>query len=380
MGLLLLAVVVRPVTVILHELGHAIPALLLTQKKVSVYIGSHGDTTKSVHFKLGLLEFWFKYNPVLWQYGLCYPHAPEISLRRQFIYILTGPLTSTTIAVVACYFSFAYDLHGALKLLLIVFLGSSIFDFFINIVPNNTPYVLANGIVTYNDGYLLSRMLSFRKIDREFSRANKAYAARDFATAAKLVDDLLSKDFHYENIYRLGIGAHTMLKNYDKALKLHDALAADFKLNADDYYNLGLIKAYLDHRDESLEAFSESISLNPNNSWTFNNRGYFLTVWNRFEESMPDFDKAIALDAEFAYAYNNRGLAKIKTGAVEAGLEDINHSLQLDPGNAYAWRNLGIYFLAKENKAEALKNFEQARALNADTLLVEELIKQAKEA
>ncbi len=48
--------VIWPITVLLHELGHAIPALILTRQKVSIYIGSYGDPDKSLHFRIGLLE------------------------------------------------------------------------------------------------------------------------------------------------------------------------------------------------------------------------------------------------------------------------------------------------------------------------------------
>jgi hypothetical protein len=73
-----LVLITRPVTVLLHELGHAIPAILLTRQKVTIYIGSHGDPKKSLKFKLGLLEGYFRYNPFDWNRGLCVPSARSI--------------------------------------------------------------------------------------------------------------------------------------------------------------------------------------------------------------------------------------------------------------------------------------------------------------
>lgn len=43
---------IRGLIIILHELGHALPAILLTKEKVSIYIGSYGDQKKSINFKL----------------------------------------------------------------------------------------------------------------------------------------------------------------------------------------------------------------------------------------------------------------------------------------------------------------------------------------
>jgi len=56
LSLILLVLLTRPLTVIFHELGHAIPAILLTKEKVTVYIGSYGDPKKSLRIKIGLLD------------------------------------------------------------------------------------------------------------------------------------------------------------------------------------------------------------------------------------------------------------------------------------------------------------------------------------
>jgi hypothetical protein len=53
------------VTVALHELGHAIPALLMTRDEVTIYIGSFGNPYSSFHFTTGRLKFCCKYNPLL---------------------------------------------------------------------------------------------------------------------------------------------------------------------------------------------------------------------------------------------------------------------------------------------------------------------------
>jgi hypothetical protein len=49
------------VTVTLHELGHAIPALLMTKDEVTIYIGSIGSPYNSFHLAIGRLEFYCKY-------------------------------------------------------------------------------------------------------------------------------------------------------------------------------------------------------------------------------------------------------------------------------------------------------------------------------
>ncbi|SEO00261.1 hypothetical protein SAMN05216436_12835 [bacterium A37T11] len=69
--LFLVLATTRALTVVIHELGHAVPAIFLTKEKVAIYIGSFGDPNKSLHVNIGLLEVWFKYSPFLWGRGLC---------------------------------------------------------------------------------------------------------------------------------------------------------------------------------------------------------------------------------------------------------------------------------------------------------------------
>jgi hypothetical protein len=166
-GILLYALLflcARALTVVFHELGHAIPAMLLSRQRVGVFIGSYGDTTKSRNITLGLLEIWFTPNPFTWQTGLCVPSAKEISVNRQIIYTVTGPLASFVIAALACYLAFSFSLHGSIKSFLIVFVFSSLYDLITNLSPSNTPIRLANGSVTYNDGHSLSFRKSMKRL------------------------------------------------------------------------------------------------------------------------------------------------------------------------------------------------------------------------
>lgn len=73
----LLVLITRPFTILFHELGHTLPALMMTRQPVTVYIGSYGDTKHSVHFRIGQLDILLKYNPLAWRSGLCILSAKE---------------------------------------------------------------------------------------------------------------------------------------------------------------------------------------------------------------------------------------------------------------------------------------------------------------
>lgn len=372
-----LALIARPFTVLFHELGHAIPAILLTKQKVAIYIGSYGDPEKSIKINIGLLTIFFRYNPFAWRLGLCVPSAKSISINRQILYILTGPIASLIIATIACYIAFAYELHGFLKLFLIVFVGSAFLDLLINLTPNGAPIKLYDGSVTYNDGYSLKQLFVYKRLPKEYSEAVHLYNEQKYADAAVLFEKLAS-DTKDKNIYRLALSSYLQDKNFTKAKEVSDSFTLTGKLNSDDLSNIALSYSQLGFHDEALILYDKSLQLNPENKYYLNNKGYTLNLINKYEEAISLFDKSIQLDPDFAYSYNNRGLAKIKIGQTEEGLQDINLSLELDPGNSYAHMNMGIYHSDKGKFDDALQNFLKAKALDGSTYMIDKYINETK--
>ncbi len=131
----LLLIILRPLTVLLHELGHGIPALLFTNQKVILYIGSYGDTKKGFHLSFGRLEIFFKYNPILWKLGLCVPSYEEFSLTKNMIIVLGGPLISLILGSISIYYSFWGNIDHTIALILFAVAISTLFDFLSNIIP-----------------------------------------------------------------------------------------------------------------------------------------------------------------------------------------------------------------------------------------------------
>lgn len=377
LSLALLVLLIRPFTVLFHELGHAFPALLLTREKVTIYIGSYGDPTKSLNVKIGLLEIWFRFNFFSWRSGLCVPSATDVSINRQIIYTLTGPLASFVLAAVACYFSFSFDLHGSLKLIAVVFLCCSIFDLFVDLIPRATPITLFDGRLTYNDGYSLKQLFQYKRYSKEYELASVFYNQQEYSEAGHLFHEILRKGFRDEHLYRLTIACYVKLKKFEKAKDLIDEMILWREVTSDDYANAGFIYSQLGDHHKALEFYDKSLHKDGDNKLSLNNKGYTLNLLNRYEEAIPFFDKAIEVDQTYAYSYNNRGLSKIKTGRIDEGLGDINQSLQLDNDNSYAYRNLGIYHLDRREFGKALNLFFKSKELDAFTHMIDELINEA---
>lgn len=376
-GMFILYWITRPVTIFFHELGHAIPALLITGKKVSVYFGSFGNQQKCGRFQLGPLEVWFRYNALLWKGGACHYAPEEVSANKQIVITLLGPVSSLIVATASCYLAFTFDGHGALKLFLVIFTVSALFDLFANLKPWKSPQELPDGQVLWSDGQRLKELLFLKTAPPEYEIAVEYYSKQEFAMAAITFENILANGREHEIIIKAAIAAHLHDKNYQKALDIQERFEKKCSMDSNDYSNAGLIKSRLGLYKEALVDYQSSINLNPSNHFSLNNRGYTYNLLNQYELAMADFDKVIELQPLFAYAYNNRGLAKIKLGRPEEGLQDIHYSLELNSENAYAYKHLGIYYLDLGNKEEAHKLFLKAKELDADTHGIDSLIEES---
>lgn len=374
----LVLAIIRPFTVLFHELGHAVPALLMTKEKVTIYLGSYGDPNKSLHFNIGRLEFWSKYNPFTWRAGLCIPSSTDMSYNQRIFFILAGPFASLIIASIACYLTFAFELHGSLKIILVIFLGSSIFDLYVNLKPSAKPIALYDGNLAYNDGYRLKQLFYFKKLPASYKIAAKLYGEQKYEEAGALFNEMLEKGIKETDIYRLAITSFLQTGKFQLASIWLDEFTIAETLDADDFSNVALTYAHINEHQKALEYNTKALSLNPVHKYALNNKGYTLNLLNRFEEAIPLFDKSIEIDNDFAYAYNNRGLSKIKIGLQKEGLKDIKHSFTLDENNAYAYRNLGIYHLDRGELTQAMELLRKAKELDETTHGIDDLINETE--
>ena len=370
---------IRSITVFIHELGHAIPALLLAKGKIDVYIGSYGDPEKSLILKLGRFKIFFKYNPFLWSQGLCsYTDLKFSPFLSAFIITLGGPLFSLLFGVLTCLYIYSYSDDPKMMFLGVLILISSLLDFYVNIVPDKHPIRLFNGDLVFNDGAQIKQLLRYRTYAEEYIIANKHFNNKEFEIAAEFYLDLVNKGIKDHSIFQLAISSLLNHKAYQQAISVFEKEKEHYTLDWIDYYHAGIAYSQSDRGKESVEYYTKSIELNINNPHALNNRGFQYNLLGAYQKAIADFDKVIEIDQDHAYALNNRGHAKIELGMEEEGLKDIEDSIQLDDQNSYTYRNYGIYYLKKGQKEKALKDFQKAYDLDPDTYEILELIKQAK--
>jgi hypothetical protein len=173
-----LALLAQSLLIILHELGHAGPALLFTRANVAIYLGSYGDSTNTWRLRVGLLTI-YATRSLFWNKGLCVHDSAKLSRPEQYMVILGGVLISLSIAVLGFYGALAIDLHGSVKLFLFLLTLFAIVSLVTNLVPSQR-----GGLP--NDGLLLKLLLADNKQAATFSPELKALIARSREVAIDL--------------------------------------------------------------------------------------------------------------------------------------------------------------------------------------------------
>jgi len=361
----------------MHEMGHAVAGLILFKGQISIYVGSYGDPKKGVHFRIGRLKVHFKYNPLMWNHGLCVSDCSHRSFIQGYLFTLAGPVASLMIAVTCVFLLINHESHGILKMISAFLLLSSISDFFRNISANKNPIFLHDGTLTYNDGQNLKMLREYRHVYTEITLLNQHYTNNEIEKGITLFEKIYSMN-QDPNILRMGIALNIKDENYIRAIALVEEFGHESELNSDDYCNYAFAHSHCGEHIKALEFYNKSLELNPSAFYALNNRGYTLNVLERYEEAITDFNKAVELNPNFAYAYSNRGLSQIKLGDVKEGLSDIEKSLDLDNQNSYAYKNLGIYHKDKGDVSEAKKFFQQAKACDPKTEGLNRLISETE--
>lgn len=370
--------ITRPLTVVLHELGHAIPFILFTRTRTTIYVGSYGDPNGSLHFRIGLLEVWFKYNPLLWRMGLCVSATEQIAVNKRIVATLMGPVTSFLFATAVIIPAFVFEVQDWAKFLLCMLFASAMLDLEQNLRYSETVIQLYDGTTTHTDGYTLRQLLTHKRQSRVSQRIEQLYSKNQFTAVVKAVLALKNPSDHFAHLYSIAAYCALCLKDYDQTLALLDTLSRLGSLRAEEYAYRGVAWFEKGEFLEAEHAFQQCINRDPLQVQALFHLGNTCMVLDKYSEAIPIFDRFLAAKPQDALAYCSRGLAKSKIGMKAEGFNDIYDALRIDPNNAYAYRNLGIYHLDQGEADQALQHFLKAREINPATQGLDQLIEAAR--
>ncbi len=191
--LLLLAYpLIQSLTTLVHELGHALPALWLSPSdKVEVYINSYGKKEGAFRFRAGRLTLF--YQPSLWKgfgRGLTRYDRPARRYAYRYCIIAGGVLSTLLTAGVLLLIARQAHLADAWQAAAIVFFAAAIVDLVLNLLPSARTIPVYGGQVADNDGQRLWQLWAFRRIEQPLHRAQAAYYAGQRQQAVHFLQDL----------------------------------------------------------------------------------------------------------------------------------------------------------------------------------------------
>ncbi|MGI0482366.1 tetratricopeptide repeat protein [Geminocystis sp. CENA526] len=109
-----------------------------------------------------------------------------------------------------------------------------------------------------------------------------------------------------------------------------------------DLFNMGLEKAQTGDLEEAIALWDQVLSVNPQFTQAWHNRGSALAYLNRFDEAIDNFDQAIAIDVNDYHSWNNRGNALYSLGKWQEAIISWDRVLGIQPNFLSAWYHKGL--------------------------------------
>ncbi|MCC5635169.1 tetratricopeptide repeat protein [Nostoc sp. CHAB 5844] len=119
-----------------------------------------------------------------------------------------------------------------------------------------------------------------------------------------------------------------------------------------------------DNYQESVDNLTQSIKINPQNSFAYNHRGDAFYRLGDYQKAQADSSQAIALNPQDANAYYDRGFAWFGLGKYKEAIADYTQAIKLNSPNHYAYYGRGLALAKVKEYQSAIWDFSKAIALN----------------
>lgn len=136
-------------------------------------------------------------------------------------------------------------------------------------------------------------------------------------------------------------------------------------------FNLGLEKAHTGDLSGAITAWEQLLTVNPNISQAWHNRGTALSSLGQLQEALLSFERALQLQPEDYLSWNDRGNILYNLQRWLDALHSWDKVVELRPDYYQAWYNRGC---ALENLGEfqqALSSYDKVLSVKPDFLLAQ---------
>ncbi len=349
---------VRAITVVLHEMGHALVAAFLDNKEVTVFIGSYGSKKHCFNLKLGRMSFWFKRVPILWQVGMVV-HKYR-GYYGNLAISLAGPVTSTLIALLFALPIFKIATNEGVKFVSIVFIISSLIDLAVNLFPSTTAVVFDDGSIGYNDGRNILNQLTNKQTYLDSLEAYNYAMGDEPIKAAHKYEAIVKRGKVGVEYYSACFACYYHGKDYGKAKEIEALMREKGICKAADYNRFGALKFNEKDYEGCLIDTTDAIHYNPKLTEAYHNRSLALSSLGRYNEALVDASKVIELTPDSYEAYNNRASVFCNKKLYVEAIADATASIKLNSNNLTAHYYRGYAYLEMELIDSAIADAQEA--------------------
>ncbi|GLR18412.1 tetratricopeptide repeat protein [Portibacter lacus] len=362
----------RLLTTFIHELGHSMSALLLTDGPVNMYVGTDRNVQEKKQLKLGRLTIHFSF--IIWNLdiGLC-AHRESESRIKNIIIILSGPLFSLLLASVLLFLLFQENIDDGIKFILAILMISSFWDFIINLIPSHIAFKLPNGHTVYNDGRQLLELFAKNDLPDLYNEALDEIDAGNYSEALRKLDMLDNDQKQERYFYETKMEIYHLTKDSKAFVKEFEDYISEMNPGLKYVAYWAKAKIRLHAYDEVVEKLTNIIYDGKANYDLYFLRGKALVELSEYNDAMRDFHALTLGKIEDPLALANRAYCQYRLGYQEEAEEDVLQAIEhakFEQGEIYFFA--GVIFedtdeekaLAFYKKAESLKYDHHALPFN----------------
>lgn len=186
-------------------------------------------------------------------------------------------------------------------------------------------------------------------------------ALREESKIAEQQTQLLHSEIEHSPPHNPGTNDFQNSSTDGSTLNQKAIIAADYSKEGDNLFFEG-------RYEEAINAYNESIRLEPNGADVWNNRGVVLTRLQRYDPAIASYDRALQILPNYGDAWNNRGVTLLELQRYEDAIDSYDHAIQVKPDYADAWNNRGVAFARLQNFEEAILSYNEALRIKNDYL------------
>jgi tetratricopeptide (TPR) repeat protein len=123
------------------------------------------------------------------------------------------------------------------------------------------------------------------------------------------------------------------------------------------YYNRGTVYAQLEEPEQAIADFDKALSLNPDDAMAYGNRGTAYGDIGEFDLAFADFDKVRSLDPDDPFVFVNRGKVYLSMDDPNSAIREFDQAIERDPNNGMAYTNRGAAYSKLGNVQHAIEDY-----------------------